>query len=343
LQEIPVNVEEEPVCLTEVDKVETEEAETGEESSSLTVKTNCADKEIKENIGGDKDTGIETKNEIKSYVSSEETTLKQCLEEGTVARESVPPLSDQHRNDLCDKYAVSGRRSSRNMNEAKCPEEDILIQNDVCSHIDDKVPGLKKTVKCSEQVMECHNVTEDFVKVTNGIEKRKRGRPRKPRVGENRKEYKDKDNGTCDMSEFSKIDVNNELEHLAQSSSSKEIFNTKRNKLARRHKKKTVNGLEGTVQKERTQANEILSVVLDKSGDMDFEEQCRSCESLSQETTKEENESQDTVMENRPSEGKADSNIEVQKLCNETKSTLSTMVAANGIEASNVLIHPIES
>jgi len=48
-------------------------------------------------------------------------------------------------------------------------------------------------------------------------------------------------------------------------------------------------------------------------------------------------------MESRPSEGKADSNIEVQKLCNETKSTSSNVVAANGIEASNVLIPPIES
>jgi hypothetical protein len=83
--------------------------------------------------------------------------------------------------------------------------------------------------------------------------------------------------------------------------------------------------------------------VLHKSGNVDFEEQCRGCESLGQETTKEENESQDTVMESRPSEGKTDSNIEVQKLCNETKSTSSNMVTANGIEASNVFIHPIES
>ena len=48
-------------------------------------------------------------------------------------------------------------------------------------------------------------------------------------------------------------------------------------------------------------------------------------------------------MESRPSEGKADSNIDVQKLCNETKSTSSTMVAANGIESSNVLTPPTES
>ena len=314
-----------------------EEEKTSEESPSLTVKINCADEEIKENKGVDKDAGMETKNESKSFVSSDETTLKQCLEEGTVARESDPPSSDQY------KRSVSGRRSSTNMNEAKCPEEDILIQNDVCSYTDDMVPGLKKTMVCGEEVMECQNVTADFVKVTNGVEKRKRGRPRKPRVGENLETDKDKDNGTCGMSEFSKIDVNNELENLAQSISSTEIFNRKPHKLARRHKEKTVNGVEGMVRKRRTQASKILSDVLHKTGAMDFEEQCRGSEGLGEETTKEENESQNTVVESRPSEGKADSNIEVQKLCNETKSTLSNMVAANGIEASNVLIPPIES
>jgi hypothetical protein len=343
LQETPVDVKEEPECLTEADRVETEEEETSEESSSLTAKIDRADKEIKENISGDKDTGIETKNESESYVSSEETTLKRCLEEGTVARESDPPLSDQDRNGLCDAHSISGRRSSTNMNEAKCPEEDMLIQNDVCSHTDDMVPALKKTVMCGEEVMKCQNVTEDFVKVTNGIEKRKRGRPRKPRVGENLETDKDKVNVTCGMSEFSKIDVTNELENFAHSFSCKEMCSRKPHKLARRHKQKNVNGLEGMVQKRRTQANKILSDVLHKSGDMDFEEECRGSEVLGQETTKEENESQVTVMESWPSEGKADSNIEVQKLCNETKSTTSNMVAANGIEASNVLIPPIES
>jgi hypothetical protein len=97
------------------------------------------------------------------------------------------------------------------------------------------------------------------------------------------------------------------------------------------------------VQKRRTQASKILSDVLHKSGDIDFEEQFRDSEGLGEETTKEENKSQNTVMESRPSEVKADSNIEVQKLCNETKSTSSNMVAANGIEASNVLIPLIES
>jgi len=343
LQEATVNVKEEPECLTEADKVETEEEETSEESPGLTVKINCADKEIKENKGGDKDTGMENKNESKSFVSSEETTLKQGLEDGTVAKESDPPSSDQDRNGLCDKHSVSGRRSSTKMNEAKCSEEDILIQNDVCLNTDGMVPGLKKTVVCGEEVMECQNATEDFVKVTNGIEKRKRGRPRKPRVGENLETDKDKDNGTCGMSEFSKIDVNNELENIAQSLSNKEILNRKPNKLARRHKEKTVNGLEGMVRKQRTQASKLLSDVLHESGDMDFEEHCKGSEGLGQETTKEENESQNTVTESRPSEGKADSNIDVQKLCNEPKSTSNNMVAANGIEASNVLIPPIES
>jgi len=271
--------------LTEADKVETEVEKTSEESPSLTVKINCADKEIKENKGVDKETGMETKNESKSFVSTEETTLKQCLEKGTVARESYPPTSDQDRNGLCDKRSVSGRRSSKHMNEAKCPEEDILIQNDLCSYTDDTVRGQKKTVVCGEEVMECQNVTEDFVKVTNGIEKRKRGRPRKPREGENLETDKDKGNGTCGMSEFSKIDVNNELENLAQSISSKENFNRKPHKLARRHKEKTVSGLEGMVQ-ERTQASKILSDVLHISGDMDFEEQCRGSEGLGEETTK---------------------------------------------------------
>jgi len=329
--------------LTEADKVEMEEEKTSEESPILTAKINCEDKEIKENKGVDKDTGMETKNESKSFVSSEETILKQCLEEGTVARETDTPSSDQDRNGLCDKRSISGRRSSTNMNKAKCPEGDILIQNDVCSYTDDTLPGLKKTVVCGEEVMECQNVTEDFVKVTNGIEKRKRGRPRKPRVGENLKKDKDKNNGTCGMSEFSKIDVNNELENLPQSISSKEIFNRKPHKLARRHKEKTVNGVEGMERKRTTQASKIMSDVLRKSGDMDFEEHCRGNEGLGEETTKEENESQNTVMESRPSEEKADSNTEVQKLCNETKSTSSNMVAANGIEASNVLIPPFES
>jgi len=76
---------------------------------------------------------------------------------------------------------------------------------------------------------------------------------------------------------------------------------------------------------------------------MDFEEQCKGSEGLGKETTNAENQSQNTVVESRPSEGKADSNIEVQKLCNETKSTPNNMVAANGIEASNVLIPRIES
>jgi hypothetical protein len=331
LQETTVNFKEEPECLTEADKVEMEEEETSEESPDLTVKINCADKEIKENEGGDKDTGMETKNESKSFVSSKETTLKQGLEDGTVTRESDPPSSDQDRSGLFDKHSISDRSSTK-MNEEKRSEEDILIQNDVCSNSDGMVSGLKKTVVCGEEVMECQNATEDFVKVTNDIEKRKRGRPRKPRVGENIKTDKDKDNGTCGMSEFSKIDVNNELENLAQSLSNKEILNRKPNKLAIRHKEKTVNGIEGVVQKQRTQASKILS---DISGDMDFEEHCKGSEGLGQETTKEENGSQNTVMESRPSEGKADSNIDVQKLCNEPKSTANSMVAANGSEASH--------
>jgi hypothetical protein len=76
---------------------------------------------------------------------------------------------------------------------------------------------------------------------------------------------------------------------------------------------------------------------------MIFEEQCRASKGLGQETAKEENESQDTVMESRPSEGKANSNNEVQKLCDETESNSSNMVAANVIGASNVLIPPLES
>ena len=137
------------------------------------------------------------------------------------------------------------------------------------------VPGLKKTVMCGEQVMECQNVTEDFVKVTNGIEKQKRGRPRKPRVGGNLKTDKDKDNATCGMSEFSKIDVNNELQNLAQSLSNKDTFSRKPHKLVRRHNEKTVNGLEGMIQKQRTQTSKILTDVLHESGDMDFEEHCK--------------------------------------------------------------------
>jgi hypothetical protein len=341
LQETPVNVKEESECLAEADKMETEEEETSEESLSLRAEINGADKEIKENVGGDKDTAVETKNESKSYVSTEETTLKQCLQEGTVARDSDLPLSGQDRDGLCDKLPVSGRRSSTNMNEVKCPEEDISIQNYVCSQTAGIVPSVKKAVMCDEEGMVCQNVTENFVKVTNGIEKRKRGRPRKPRVGENLKTDKGENNGTCGMSQFNKIDLNNEVENLAHSFSSKEIFNRKQYKPARRHKEKTVNGLAGTERKRRAQASQILSDVLHKPGEMDFEEQCR--EGLGQQNTKEENESRHTVKGSRPSEGKADSSIEVQTLCNETKSTSSNMVAANGIEALNVLIPPVES
>ena len=46
--------------------METEEEKTSEESPSLTVKINCEDKDIKENKGVVKDTGMETKNESKS-------------------------------------------------------------------------------------------------------------------------------------------------------------------------------------------------------------------------------------------------------------------------------------
>jgi hypothetical protein len=338
LQEIPVNVKEEPECVAESDKMETEEEETSEESSSLRAKINCANKEIKENIGNDKHAGIETKNESKSYVSPEKTAPEQCLEEGTIARESDKPLSDQDRNGLCDKSPVSGLRSCTDLNEEKCPEEDILIQNDLCSHADDMVSGVKNAVICDEDVMVCQNVTD-----ADGTEKRKRGRPRKPRAGETLEEDKGTNNGTCGMSEFSKIDLSNELEDFVQSFSSKQVFNMKRNKLGRRHKEKTVNGLEGTVRKQRAEASKVLSDVIHKPGGMDFEEQCRGQEGLGQESTKEESESLGTVMESRPLEVKADSSTEVQKLCNETESTSSNLMAANGIEASSVLILPVES
>ena len=58
---------------------------------------------------------METKHESKSFVSLKETTLKQCLVEGTVARESDPPSLNQDRNGLRDKRSVFGRRSFTNM------------------------------------------------------------------------------------------------------------------------------------------------------------------------------------------------------------------------------------
>ena len=53
--------------MAEADKVEMEEEKTSEESPSLTAKINCANNEIKENKGVDKDTGMETKNESKTF------------------------------------------------------------------------------------------------------------------------------------------------------------------------------------------------------------------------------------------------------------------------------------
>jgi hypothetical protein len=354
LQETPANVKEESLdVVAEVnDKMETEEEGTSEKSSSPTPEISYADKEITQTTE-DEGLGIETANENKSHVSLEETTLEYCAEKETVMGEHDLPSSDEDKDVLCDKLSDSGIKSPMDKNEEKFPKEDILIQGDTCPHNDELIPGVNSTVICDEKVMDHQNVTEDSVESGNGIRKRKRGHTKKPAVEENCKTKKHKNKGPCGMSPFNKIDLNNELESLAESFSDNEIIKRKVNKLARRHKKKlqpkntSVNGLgKGLVKKQRVQASRISSDASNELGfevdEIHFEEQSRGNGGLEQETTKEEKEGV-SIMENMPlEEVKADSSTDMQKMCNETKSSPSD-VAANGIETPSVLILPVES
>jgi hypothetical protein len=357
LQETPPNVKEESFdSVAELDdKMETEEEETSEESSGPTPEISYADKEIKDKSGHGENTGIEMIIKNEPHVSSEETAVEYCVREEPMEKESALPSSDKDKNGLCDKLPDSDIKSSTDINEEKYPKKDILIQNDTCSH-DVMVPEVNSIVMCDEKVVVDQNVIDGLVKSIHSI--RKRGRPRKQTVQDNLETNKHKNNDPRDMSAFSKMTLNNELESLAESFSANEVFNRKQHKLGRRHKKKlhsttfgkdtSVNGLEkGMIKKQRGKASKISSTVANnlgfEVGEIHFEEQCGRSGDFGRETTEEEKESVDMIVENMPLEVKADSSIEVQKMCNETKSSSPTVVTLNGIEAPSVLILPVES
>jgi hypothetical protein len=79
-----------------------------------------------------------------------------------------------------------------------------------------------------------------------------------------------------------------------------------------------------------------------KGDDIHFEEQCGGNGGLEEETTEEKEGV--NIMEDMPlEEVQAESSTNMQKMCNETRSSPSDIVAANGLEASSVLILPVES
>jgi hypothetical protein len=355
LQEPPADVKEESVTVVaEVDnKMETEEEGASERSSDPTPEVSYADKEITQKTKGE-DLAIETANGSNSHALSEETTMEHCAEKEAVIKESDLPSTDEDKDVLCENLSDSGIKSSTGLNEEKFPNEDTLIQEETCPHNDELVPEINSTVIHDEKVMDQKNVTEDSVESGNGIQKPKRGQPKNPAVEENCKAKKHKNKGPCGMSSFDKINLNNELESLAESFSDNEILKRKVSKLSRRHKKKlqskgtSVNGLEeDLVKKQRVRTSRISSNVSTELGfeghEIHFEEQCRGNGGLEEETTKEEKEGVN-MMENMPlEEVQADSSADMQKMCNEARSSPSDIVAANGIETSSVLILPVES
>jgi hypothetical protein len=356
LQETPANVKEESFdSVAELDdKMEREEGGTSEESSGPTPEINYTDQEIKDKNGHGKNTGIEMIIEDEPHESCKETTVERCVREEPMAKESALPSSDKDKNDLSDELPKFEVKSSADINEEEYPKEDILIQNDTSSY-DDMIPEVNSV--CDDLMVE-QNVTDGLVKSSDGNQKRKRGRPRKQTVQENLQENKQKNNDPCGMSEFSKIALDNELEGIAQSFSPNEVFNGKQHKLSRRHKKKlhssmfekdaSVSDLEkGLVKNQGGQASKISSAVVSKLGfevgEVHFEEQCGSSGDFGQETTEEEKESVDMIVEHIPVEVKAESSMEVQKTCNETKSNSPTVVTVNGTEATSVFLLPVES
>lgn len=349
LQEPPANVKEESVDVAEVDnKMEVEEEEASEKLSDPTPEVSYADKEISQKTKGD-DLAIETANGSKSHALSEETTVEHCAEKETAIKESNLPSTDEDKDVLSENLSDSDIKSFTDMNEEKFPKEDTLIQDDTCPHKDELIPEVNGTLICDEKVMDHQNVTEDSVESSNGIQKQRRGAA----VEENHETKKHKNKGPYDTSLFNKIDLNNELESLAESFSDNEIFKKKVNKLARRHKKKlqpkdtSVNGLgEDLVKKKTVRTSRISSDVSNELGfkgdDIHFEEQCGGNGGLEEETTEEKEGV--NIMEDMPlEEVQADSSTNMQKMCNETRSSPSDIVAANGIEASSVLILPVES
>jgi hypothetical protein len=354
-QEPPASVKEDSLdVLAKVDnKMETEEEGASEKSSDPTPEVSYADKEISQKTKGE-DLAIETANGSKSHASSEETSVEHCAEKETVIKETNLPSTDEDKDVLSEKLSNSDIKSFTDMNEEKFPKEDILIQDDTCPHNDELIPEENNTVICDKKVMDHQNVTEDSAESSNGIRKQRRGHPKNPAVEEICETNKHKNKGPCGTSAFNKMDLNNELESLAESFSDNEIFKKKISKLARRHKKKlqpkdtSVNGLgEDLVKKEMDETSRISSDVSNdlgfKGDDIHFEEQCGGNGGLEEKTTEAEKEGVN-IMEDMPlEEVQADSSTNMQKMCNETRSSPSDIVASNGIEASSVLILPVES
>jgi hypothetical protein len=350
LQEAPANSKESLEFVAEVDdKIETEEEEASEESSGPVPEIDYADKEIKGKTEHGESTGIKMVIENEPHVSSEGTAVEYCVTEETMAKESALPSSDKEKNGLCDTLSDSDMKSCTEINEEKYPKENI-VQTNTCSY-DDTNPEVNSIVMCDDKVMADQNVTEDYVESSSGVQKRKRGRQRKPTVQKN---LETNEHG---ISTFSKIALNNELESLAQSFSGDVVFDRKQRKLARSHKKKlqsatfgedtSINGLEKGMVKKKGRARKMSSAVGNELGfevgEIHFQGQCGGNGGFGQETTEQEKESVDMITENMPSEVKADSSIEVQKMCNETKSSSTTVLPVNGIEATSVLILPVES
>jgi hypothetical protein len=350
---MPANVREESLdSVAEVDgKMEAEEEEASEESSSHTLEITCAEKKMEDIAKDGEDLGKETTNKSKSQISAKESTVECCVEEEIMPRESEITSVDEDRNGLCDKFSDSDIKILADVNEGKCPKEDILIKNDT-------VPNVSSIVICDEKVTVDHNAIEDFVQRSGGIQKRKRGRPRKPSVDKKLGTDKHESDGPHVMSSFSKSTLNNKLDSLAQSFSDDEIFSQKQHKLSRRHNEKlkpntfgkgtSVNGFDkGLIKKQGCQASKISSDVSNKLGfevgEICFEEDCGGSIGFGQGADEEEKEIVDMVVENMPLEVKAESGTEVQNVCNEAKSSSSNIMVVNGIEASSVLILPVES
>jgi hypothetical protein len=386
LQEPPANFKEESLdFVPEADnKMETEEEGASEMSSNLMPEVSYAAKDIAQKTNGE-DLGIETANGNKSSIFSGETAVECCAEKETVIKESDLPSAHEDKDGYCENLYDSGIKSLTDTNKEKCenlsdsdiksvtdtnkekcenlsdsgiksltdtnkeklPKEDTLIQDDSCPHKDELIPEVKSTVICDEKVMDQQGVTGDSLDSSNCVQKQKRGRPKNPAAEENLKAKKLKNKGAHNISPFNRIDLNNELESLAESFSDNEILKTKVNKLARRHKKKlepkgtSVNGLgEDLVKKQRIRASRISSDISNEPGHEANEIQHGD---LEEENTEEEkgggNIAEKTLLEGV----RADSGTDMQKMCNETKSSTSDIVAANGIEASSVLILPVES
>jgi hypothetical protein len=351
LQEPTANVKEESLdVVAEVDnKMETEEEGASEKSSDAAPDVSYADKEISQKTKGE-DLAIGTENGSKSDALSEGTTVEHCAEKESVMKEPNLPSTDEDKNVSSDDLSDSDIKGFTDTNEEKFPKEDTLIQDDTCPHNDELIPEVNGTVICDEKVMDHQNVSEDSVESSNGIRKQGRDHLENPAGEENHETKKHKNKGPHSMSPFNKIDLNNELESLAESFSDNGILKKKVNKLARRHKKKlqpkdtSVNGLgEVLVKKTSRISSDVSNELGCKEDDIHFEEQCGGNGGLEEETTEKEKEDVN-IMEDMPlKEVQVDSTTDTQKMCNETKSSPSDIVAANGIEASNVLILPVES